>query len=76
MPRPLESEPWTTELRCSSRLKAPPWRCPSSPPAHPQGAPGGSGQLGTLPGSAQSPCPVTASGARVSRPQGRPSHRL
>eukprot|EP00964_Phaeocystis_antarctica_P116216 scaffold80182_cov60-Phaeocystis_antarctica.AAC.4 len=28
-------------------LKVAPWQCPSSAPAPPQGAPGGSGQLGT-----------------------------
>ena len=34
-------------LECDSMLKVPPWQCPSSPPAPPQGAPGGSGQLST-----------------------------
>ena len=28
-------------------VKVPPWRCPSSAPVPPRGAPGGSGQLGT-----------------------------
>ena len=30
----------------SSMVKVPPWQCPSSAPVPPQGAPGGSGQLG------------------------------
>ena len=30
-----------------SMVKVPPWQCPSSAPVPPQGAPGGSGQLGT-----------------------------
>ena len=33
--------------QCSSMVKVPPWQCPSSAPVPPQGAPGGSGQLGT-----------------------------
>ena len=32
---------------------APPWQCPSSPPVPPQGAPVGSGQLGTPRGEAR-----------------------
>ena len=35
------------ELSVAARSKCPPWQCPSSAPAPPQGAPGGSGQLGT-----------------------------
>ena len=30
----------------ASRVKVPPWQCPSSAPAPPEGAPGGSGQRG------------------------------
>ena len=41
--------------------KCPPWQCPSLPPVPPQGAPGGSGQLGT---------------PRVRPSHGVPSHRL
>ena len=34
--------------RCASAVKVRlPWQCPSSAPVPPQGAPGGSGQLGT-----------------------------
>ena len=58
--------------RGSSMVKVLLWRCPRSAPAPPQGAPGGSGWLDTHPGRAQATgCPVTASGARVSRHQGR-----
>ena len=45
------------------------WVAPRSAPAPPQGAPGGSGQLGT-PGARLSH-PATASGARASRLQSR-----
>ena len=44
------------------------WQCPSSPPVPPQGAPGGSGRLGTPRAEAQATGrPATASGARASR---------
>ena len=51
-PRPLARTAWS---------KCPPWQCPSSPPVPPQGAPGGSGQLGT---------------PRVRASYWAPSHRL
>ena len=37
----------TARHRHSGTVKVPPWQRPSSAPAPPQGAPGGSGQLGT-----------------------------
>ena len=51
-----------------SRVKMPAWQCPSSAPAPPQGAPGGSGRLET-PRARDWPSgrPATASGARASR---------
>ena len=36
-----------TQLGRLSTVMVPPWQCSSSPPAPPQGAPGGSGRLGT-----------------------------
>ena len=63
--------------RRHSMGKVPPWQCPSSAPAHPQGAPGGSGQLGT-PRARGRPTgrPATASGARASRLHSRPFQRV
>ena len=55
----------------------PPWQGPSSAPAPPQGAPGGSGWLDTLPGRGRpTGRPATASGARASRLQSRRFPRL
>ena len=34
-------------FRWTAWSKCPPWQCPSSPPVPPQGAPGGSGRVGT-----------------------------
>ena len=49
--------------------KCPPWRCPSSAPVPPQGAPGGPGQLGTPRAGPTTASPATAFGARASCPQ-------
>ena len=55
-----------------STVEVPPWQCPSSASAPPQGAPGGSGQL-ALPGRGRpTGRPATASGARASRLQSPP----
>ena len=62
------------ELHCSM-VKAAPWQCPSSPPVPPQGAPGGFGQLGTPRARGRAiGRPATASAARASHLQSRPSH--
>ena len=62
----------------SAWSKVPPWQCPSSPPAPPQGATGGSGQLGTSKNGAEPHAgrPATAAGARASRLCSRRFHRL
>ena len=61
----------------SAWSKVPSWQCPSSPPAPPQGATGGSGRLGTPRGGGQaSRIPATASGVRANRFQNGPFHRL
>ena len=62
----------------SAWSKVPPWQCPSSPPAPPQGATGGSGQLGTSKKGAEPHAgrPATAAGARASRLCSRRFHRL
>ena len=64
--------PERLELGPTAGSKAPPWQGPSSAPAPPQGAPGGSGQLGTPRGRGRpTGRPATASGARASRLQSR-----
>ena len=53
-----------------STVKLPPWQCPSSAPAPPQGAPGGSGRLETPRARGRATGrPATALGARASRLQ-------
>ena len=64
------------ELRCKGMaawLKCRPCQCPSSAPAPPQGAPGGSplGGLALQRRARATGCPDTAAGARASRLQGR-----
>ena len=59
-----------------SMVKVAPRQCPSSAPVPPQGAPGGSGQLGT-PGKRPAHwVPATASGARASCLRSRQFPRL
>ena len=57
--------------------KCPPWQCPSSPPVPPQGAPGGSGRLGT-PGARPSRWESShrLGGSSESPPKSRRVHRL
>ena len=64
--------PERLELGPTAGSNCPPWQRPSSAPAPPQGAPGGSGQLGTPRGRGRpTGRPATASAARASRLQSR-----
>ena len=61
-----------------SPVKVPPWQCPSSAPAPPQGAPDSSVWLARCSQGRDRPSgrPATASGARACRLQSRPFRRL
>ena len=61
--------------QCFTTVKVPALKCPSSPPAPAQRAPGGSGQPLYSQRKATG-CPATASGAQASRIQRRRFHLL
>jgi hypothetical protein len=67
-----DADKWLSMANVCPPQESPPWQCPISALAPPQGAPSGSGQLGTpmVRGWATGR-PATASGARVSRRQRR-----
>ena len=69
--------PVSPGLHGSTVKVPPPWQCPRSAPAPPQGVTGGSGWLDTLPGSDQAISrPTRPSSARANHLQSRRFHRI